>query len=517
MNADESQLTNDVRRGLEAIGDAAAPARQFDEIGVPPPGTDSDRSTRPQRVLAVAGSLAVLCALVAGLLVVRSNRDDTSPTGVPENTTGAATTVAPAEPVPTVAPPSSAPPAEPVPTAIPTSVAPSTSALPDNEQVLREVRRAQFEALRKLPGFTATAVKTVFTPSTGEPESEQTAQVTLLADGSFFADQGERGWGSFDPATHLVRGVFQLPDGTTGYQEIVGQAQNTVPLNILTGHDPTALVQYGGPADTTVRESTFEGRSVWEVTTVFGFDRSMCEGECAGPPSTQTTVQTIDQETGLVIRNSITSTAPNTVPNLSVLRDVQIVDSMPPGFPGSFPEGVTVDRSGDPNAVATIALGDIATRFGIAVPLPAGFEDSTISYQEMDGMWTGDGGTEATTFHRTVEFSVPEGFTTTRVRVSAISVPPGGVVPPGMIVVDGGFVCSAAPGADQCESLDATTVSSQQMDGAVTLTSGALAGLGAYQSDESASITSGPFQISILAGDRAAALAIANDFVLVEP
>ena len=31
------------------------------------------------------------------------------------------------------------------------------------------------------------------------------------------------------------------------------------------------------------------------------------------------------------------------------------------------------------------------------------------------------------------------------------------------------------------------------------------------------SITSGPFQITVLTDDRAAALAIANDFVVVEP
>ena len=165
-----------------------------------------------------------------------------------------------------------------------------------------------------------------------------------------------------------------------------------MPLGILTGHDPTALVRHVAPAATTVRETTFEDRAVWEVTTVYEFDSSMCEGGCSSPPSTQTTVQSVDQETGLVIRNSVTSGAPNTVPSLSVLRDVRIVEQMPPEFPGSFPSDVTVDRSGDPNGATTIPYTDIAGRFGIPVPLPVGFETSTISYQEMNGACDGKRG-----------------------------------------------------------------------------------------------------------------------------
>ncbi len=48
----------------------------------------------------------------------------------------------------------------------------------------------------------------------------------------------------------------------------------------------------------------------------------------------------------------------------SELLDVEVTDEMPDGFPGEFPEGAQIDRSGDPTAFRPTTLSEAAEWFG---------------------------------------------------------------------------------------------------------------------------------------------------------
>ena len=528
MDSDDTRLRAALRRSLEIVGDAAEPAPAFDELGAPAgPGGD-ERFHRSRRGLAIAGALVATVALVGGLLVVRSETDDgTRIGGVDTIPAAPATTGAPATvPDPTVATTigSTVPPSTVSPTTVPpTTVQPTAEA--GSLLTVEEVRTKQAEALRELPGFTATVTKSVVDPVSGEP-SEETAQVSLLADGSVWVDRGVHSWGSYDPATHIVGGAFALPDGTTGYQEIVGQSDGSLPLSILVGHDPTQLVQAlpddpAGGFSTDVIETTFEGRPAWEITAVQTFDEPCFDPCSPGAPAAkieQTEVRTIDQETGIVIRRSMTSTEANQQPQLSVLRDIRVADSMPAEFPGTFPDDAVVDRSGDPNAIATSGLAGVqalADTIGVAIPMPAGSDGMAISTRQNDGTFGAPDGTNIPGRFYTVETSSSEGFlSTASVRLMFSAPVDDGPVPVGETVVDGLF-CRSLTDDGVCD--DTGFVS--PVAGTV-IESGALAGhvvvLGSPDGPYG-SITVGPFEIGITAPDAASVLAIANRFEMVQP
>ena len=158
---------------------------------------------------------------------------------------------------------------------VPTTSPPVSSTTPPDTTVpavdaltMDDVRAGQVAALRQLPGFTATAeVTSTFTPynldgvAMPEQSDTRTAEITLLPDGSFWSQMSPDEWGSYDPATHIVRGTFRSPDGVLQYQEIVGQPDNSIPLGVLSGMFPTQLVS-GMPGQSTVsrtRRSTGDG------------------------------------------------------------------------------------------------------------------------------------------------------------------------------------------------------------------------------------------------------------------
>ena len=520
MDSNDPLLRAVVRRSLEIIGDAADPPRPFDELGVSSGTAGDEHAHRSRRARAVMGALATVVALVGGLLVVRSATDDPAEVGGVDTIpaapipAGLATTVPPA---PVTAPAATAPPTTSVDTTVVSTVPPTTSVEPGLS--VEDVRAMQAAALRALPGFTATVAKTVFDPVSNEPSSEETAQITIVADRSFWADRGLRGWGSYDPRTHIVRGAFALPDGTLGYQEIVGQPDGFTPLGILVGYDPTVLVMAtpDGPIlgnSTEVIETTFEGRPVWEVTIIQAFD-APCFEVCSEEDDTkivQTEVSTVDQETGIVIRKSTTSTQPNQTPQLSVLRDIRVTDAMPAPFPGTFPDDAVVDRSGDPNAAAVGGMARVqalADAFGIAIPLPTG--PIEISTRENGGSLMGPDGVDVPGRFHTIEVASHEGFVTAAAVNLMFSAPVAeSPVPDGWTVVNG-LYCTSPTDDGVCD---------ERSFGNVTeIESGALAG-GKLMGPADApygSITFGPFQIGISAPDAATVLAIANRFEMVEP
>jgi len=522
MDSNDPALRAAVRRSLEIIGDAADPPRPFDALGVPSGSAGDEHAHRLRRGLAVTGALAAMIALVGGLLVVRSETDDGARTGGVDTIPVAPIPATTAPTAPDTAPAVTPPPATSVDATVVSTAPPTASVEPG--LTVEDVRAMQATALRALSGFTAAVTKTVFDPVTSEP-TEETAQVTLLADRSLWVDRGLRGWGSYDPLTHIVRGAFAMPDGTIGYQEIVGQSDGSLPLSILVGHDPTqlALALPEDPArgnSTDVIETTFEGRPVWEITAIQSFDPPCFEPCSPEVPTTrieQTEVSTIDQETGIVIRKSMTSTEPNAQPQLSVLRDTRVVESMPTEFPGTFPDDAVVDRSGDPNAIAIGGLPGVqalADAIGIAIPVPTGPAGMTISTMQNDGMFSDPDGTNVPGRFHTIETASTDGFLTTAAVRVMFSAPVGdGPVPAGQTVVDG-LYCRSATDDGVCDD----TGFGNPTDVTV-IESGALAGrtLIGQAGAPYGSIAFGPFQIGISAPDAATVLAIANGFEMVQP
>lgn len=516
MDSDDTRLRAAVRRSLEVIGDAAEPPRTFDELQVSSGAAGDERAHRSRRVLVVPGALVAVIALVGGLLVVRNKTDEGTQNGVVDAVPEArATTVPPA--------PATAPAAPPVDTTVASTVPPTTSGEP--ELTVEEVRAMQADALRVLPGFTAAVTKTVFDPVSGGTSSEETAQVTLLADRSFWADQGLRGWGSYDPRTHIVRGAFVQPDGTVGYQEIVGQSDGFLPLGILVGHDPTQLTvaMPDDPArgiSTDVIETIFEGRPVWEVTSIQSF-ADPCFEPCSPAAATtrivQTEVSTIDQQTGIVIRKSTTSTQPNTQPQLSMLGDIRVTGAMPAQFPGTFPDDAVVVRSGDPTGGAVGGMAGVqalADEFGIAIPLPTG--PIEISTRQNPGGMRGPDGVDVPSRSHTIEVASHEGFVTSAAVNLTFSAPVADrPVPDGWTIVDG-LYCMSPSDDGVCD--DPWTTFGIAVD-ATVIESGALGGSRLVRAAEQphGSITFGPFQIGITAPDAESVLAIANRFEMVQP
>jgi hypothetical protein len=456
---------------------------------------------------AVAATVTVIAG--AGAVLIRGDESPgsiTTPTGssgVESSPTMAASTT----PDPSVV--ASAP--TPAPT---TAATPAVD--PEPPVSIADVHEAQRTALRRLPGFSATA-----TP--GNDRGRGPVRYTLLADGSFYADTGGGTFGSYDPSTKSSLGAYRDADGELSYQEIVGQSDNSLPLSILGGFDPTRLAGDGTTMqDVAVRELDVEGRPSWEITVADTYPRfSRTPDTVVGDDITQTTVQVVDQETGLIVRSEISSTDPAQPPQSTTLTDIEIADEMPPGFPDVIPADAVVDRSGDPAAARASTLEDLPSFFARPVPAPVGLlngqvmavTSSSISIGQMDMFGEHERPEDgAAVVERRAEFVVREGFVATTVSVSAQAVRAGGEPWPGMATIDG----------YQCPDLDLDGVcdppDTQPGADSFAVTDGALAGVEAIISASPtgamayAGVQLGPFQIFVMGGDLAATQEILNTF-----
>ena len=454
----------------------------------------------------MVGGVAAVGLLVAGLVVLGDGRDSDPMDGsVP--TVGSTPVISEAVTVPTT--PAAAPS-----TTQPLPTGPTVDAL-----TLDDVRAGQIAALRQLSGFTATAeVTTTSTPYSldGAPMAEQTstrtAEITLLPDGSFWSQTSADEWGSYDPATHTVRGAFRSPEGVLQYQEIVGQPDNSIPLGVISGMFPTQLV--GGTQDdsTRVEDTTLDGRAVWQITNVMVYDPARCQGDgCGSEPYSQTIVQTVDQQTGLMIRSSNATTDQHGTSQVAALRDVRPVDTMPAGFPGTFPPDAAVDRSGDPNIATSLTMADIPAHFGIATPLPAGLDTVTVTAGEMMGPSVDNDDPAGPSYRtRTADIVAHDGFLNMTISVRATV---AADAPTDDLVIDG-YVCRNGDG-DQDGACDKTidgSASGLPGSRTITIEHGALAGREVLVVNGGLSINVGIFDINILAPTNAEAIAIANTF-----
>jgi hypothetical protein len=385
---------------------------------------------------------------------------------------------------------------------------------PETEQrgvTIADIVDAQRQALKNLNGFSATATLTEPGPN-GEPTT-RTVRYTLVADGSFYADTGPGTFGSYDPTTGIVLGAFRDQDGGLSYQEIAGQSDNSLPLGILGGYDPTMVVQRGFGNPPAIREVTFNGRQAWEVTTEDAYDTDDGVGQVV-----QRSVQVIDQELGLIVSNETSMIDPDSRRS-AALSDIDIVDSMPEAFPGTFPDGAVVQRDGNAATALPATLDDVAEAFGPTVPLPTAFAEGTISENAgpatiiVTNSPTAIGNAaenpETAATYISAEFIVREGFVTTSLTISAQALQTGAVAPDGYAVVDG-FLCDDPDGDGRCQDFTATDPNTD------TIQAGALQGLAVYI-DEQPSYTSGAIvlngvRISMIGSDRPSMIAAFNGF-----
>lgn len=400
-------------------------------------------------------------------------------------------------------------------TALPTSVvttAPPTTSEPlpvltiPIESQIAQVTREVNERLSQLHSFRATATVHAVQqevspiPSVTTPVIDQTMvnTITLMADGSIWSEGDSFHWTSYDAATGVSRGEFGGADGGTQYQEIVGWPDNSTPLLILFGYDP--VMRFDAMQGPTLTEVTSHlGRPAWQITSTF-------EGGYTEPTQadTQTEVYTIDEQTGLVVAYEQHQTHGGVETNVKEARidDLEVGATLPAAFPGAFPEGAVVDRSGDPNGFVPLAVADAGARFGSGFVVPAGdgapVPRTTVNTFDMPATDSSPGGVM---YQASIESRT--GFVRSTVSISKSTITSGSPLQ-GWIVVDG--LGCASPDGVHCVGFDGPSL----------ITAGALAGVPSRFDGRVLIIDNGPVQIVVDAATPEAALAIANSLTTVE-
>ena len=400
-----------------------------------------------------------------------------------------------------------------------TDTAPSGTAVldgsvPDSGSTERvtEIIDAQQTALKRLTGFSATATVTSADPD-GNPSS-QTVRYTLLADGSFYAVTGPGTFGSYDPATGIVLGAFRGVDGEVSYQEILGQSNNLLPLGILGGYDPTSIAQAGFDGSPEIEDVEIDSRPAWRLTYEDTYPAHEGTDDVV-----QTTVQVFDRESGLVVRNSTTTTDPAGSAQSTELTDIEIVDTMPAEFPGAFPVDAEVQRDGDPAGARVATLDDVAGLFGPGVPLPTGFVSgsvvenaapATIVVAEGPGYLDGEDGRDPpSSTYLSATITTRQGFVATTLEMHAQTIVDGIATPDRYAIVDG-FLCRDPDGDGTCAQYTADD------ENVATIREGALTGLPVYIGVQPGFVTGtvslGAVNISVTGSDRATVDAILAGF-----
>jgi hypothetical protein len=310
---------------------------------------------RPSRVLLAAACVAALVA--AGVMVARRDRDDVEPVApTPATTVSPSSTV-----VPSSVPPSSTTPSTAAPSTVPPRLSPA-----EIEARLTEIDAARLAGLRTFTQVGFHVVTTSDDPA-GSDGSRREADVVLRNDGSAAVTSADGSWSSYDASTGNARTGYTDATGASAFQEIVGMTDNSVALGVPTGL-PNGIVEpfplY--PDDITeIGDDVVDGRTAWRIVRVLDFQ----------PGVQQTTAIWIDQQTGVTIQTITTSPSGNDPSVLTTqttrLSDLVIGAEMPPTFPGSFPDGAVVQRSGAPRVPAVDVIGQAAAAFGDHFVLPS--------------------------------------------------------------------------------------------------------------------------------------------------
>jgi hypothetical protein len=477
---------------LARAWDAAAPpvgaAEAHSRVTELPGVAAAPHLARRHRWPVFAGALAVAAAAVALVAVVR---DDPSPSVGP-NTSESSTAVSTTVPATSVA-----------------STVPSTTISVDDQ--LADVAVSVTAALSTFDSFRATA--TLHRISNGIPadptvtvlvdETTSVNTITLFADGSMWSEGDQFLWTAYDATTGVSRAAFRGMDGATAYQEVVGWTDNSTPLLMMLGSMP--VMQFDGLFDPTVEEVTSHlGRPAWRITSTLGFGAGGSLDPASDGYSEQTDAYTVDQQTGLLVAFRSTNTHDG-VEDLTEMRldDLETDVQMPVDFPGVFPEGAVVDRSGDPNGFVPLTIEQAAAQFGFGFVAPVLDDERPRVWLAEQGRVFADNGSQLATMRRaTIEWY--DGFARSSIEISVSVAVAGSALPEGFVLIDG-LLCRSLDG-EHCVGFGQPS----------EITAGALAGAPSSFEGSWLTISNGPVQVVINAPSPEAALAIANSLTTVE-
>lgn len=410
---------------------ASTPADMGTEIDL---ATTSRGGHRPRRAGTVAIFGVVAAALIAGIIVITSR-----PADAPRQQTPPAIAVPPSSIAPSIVTVQSATTELPSPTnasAVATLPADPTTSVPpvstdavDAPQILipagtasadsiADVRSAALAALATLSSFRATvAVRSTQTDATGSTVGDVTSTntVTVLADGSLWGSGDLFTWTSYDPRTGVTLDEYVVDD-VTHYQQIDGWTDNQTALGILFGTDPTMAAGLTTPG-TTVQEITHLGAPAWLLTS-----HQDPSPDIPGVPTTDD-AWVVDKATGLVVRHISNQVQPDGSSNRedSEITALATDVTLPPEFPGSFPDGVDVEHSGDPAAGPIADVATAASRFGWPVFVPSDFDPVRAQLALTYGDTTDANGQPVP--HSALTISVPTGFVRVSIRLDSPVVP----------------------------------------------------------------------------------------------
>lgn len=332
---------------------------------------------RPRTLVWAMSSVAV-ASIVLGVLVYagRNERDLDDPSLEPTPATSVGSTA----PAPTAAATTTAP-------ATTTTVAATTLPPPDVTTRLAEIDAARTVALRGATTFGFT-VRHLSTRPDGAVESDTSAQVVLRNDGSVAVVSDTIVWSFYDASSGTARLAYIGADGQTAYQELNGQADNSVALGVPTGLPNGIVEPFPLFADGVVgiADEVVGGRATWRIDREYP--------SVAGSPE-QTTSTWIDQQAGVTLQSRSTGMHSS---NGIALTDTVTLSGLDTGaalsadFPGSFPDGATVDRSGDPSQFGPTTIEEAASLFDASIVAPTMPADlvalSTMNFGNDDGTTT---------------------------------------------------------------------------------------------------------------------------------
>ncbi|MCU1392522.1 MAG: hypothetical protein JWM34_950 [Ilumatobacteraceae bacterium] len=332
-------------------------------------------SRRRLRMAAIYGAAAAV--LIAGVIIITSRHADAPPAqGPTPATTPPATDVSPAfvDPVPASTDP---PASDPSPSSAPTTTAstevstsepsdPSTP--PATAAQLAEVRTAALEALQRLPSYRATVTKhdaQIDANGAATQDTTSTNTITVEASGELWATGDLFTWTSYDPTTGITLDEYTI-DGVTHRQEIDGWTDSSTALGMIVGGDPATDLDAGGADATSIADTLHLGRPAWTLT-----EHSV---ETYGAKLTLDSVTVVDKDTGVVVQRSEHQTAPDgSVTTTGYdFTSFEVGVDLPPDYPGHFPDGAEVERSGDDTVFPLPDPATAVVRFGHPLYAPRG-------------------------------------------------------------------------------------------------------------------------------------------------
>lgn len=345
---------------LEEIVGRTAPV-PFD---VDPPALlelSSTRAGHPRPTLWIA--LSAAAALVIGALIVVGRNSPATDLQPVATEASAAAPVSTAVATTTPAASTSAPTTVPAPSPV------------DFAAKLSEIDVARAAALSRFTtvGF---SVRQLAEWPDGTIDLDKSAQVVLRNDGSAAVASDSIVWSYYDATVGTARLAFTGMDGQVVYQELVGQADNSVALGVPTGLPNGIVEQFPLTTDFVVdiADDVIDGRPTWRIDQVYDV-----------PGSTATTAEMsssiwIDVNSGITIKTrNVGMQTRNDVALVETitLSNLELDTPMPPDFPGAFPENAAVDRSGDPTSFGPVSIEAAAIEFGSTIVAPTLAADLT--------------------------------------------------------------------------------------------------------------------------------------------